>query len=175
MKPNRLLKAAAWLWALTVISAGLLPGGTQAKYAAGAQGIGTAQVAKWGPFERYKEKYPEAEDDGTGAPVLVAFAADADDEDRTATLSLVNRSEVTARYVLVADVDEVAGETDKEDPVVVNFLAAIHASLNDNADYDDGIVLGYTGQANDSATLDVVIPNTTFKGLTITAYAVQVD
>jgi len=166
MKANRFLKAAVWLWALAVLTAATLPGsGSLARYAASAEGTASARVAKWWPFESYHEK-DTTDDDGSGEAVLLIFK-DADGPSQTATLYLDNRSEVTARYKLVADVASVAGMSEED------FLDEIMDSIEGNAGYDpDG---GIAVQYGAAAELTVTIPAVDFTGLEIAAYAVQVD
>ena len=169
MKPNRLLKAAAWLWALAVISAAMLPEATLAKYTAQGTGSASARVAKWDPFE-----WAERRDDDDGEPIKLLLKATAGS--RTSTITLHNDSEVTARYVLASTVAYVkpVGTQDGEQAKTA-FLDAIAASLNANADYNNGITLGYVGQATATAMLSITIPDATFTGLEITASAEQVD
>ena len=188
MKHNRILIAAAWLWVFAVLTAApLVSSMTQAKYVAGAEAAASARVASWDAFERID---PE-DDDKTGEPVLLLYRQG--DAGQTATLTLVNKSEVTARYVLVPNVDDwdTVAYPDKED-----FLEALGIRISTTCDTltddpcdeccadryagqtysaGDGIVLGYADGAPTVAHLDVTIPAVAFKGLRIEAYATQVD
>ena len=167
MKHNRFLRTAGWLWALAVLSSAMLaPGITQAKYAASATGSASARVAKWNAFRQITETQLSDDEIDGYAPVLLLFP---DANPVTTTLTIVNNSEVTARYLLVPSVLGFVGTEAAKD----EFLDAINDSLADNEDYAEGygIVVPYDGQA----TLTAGIPPATFARLSIEAIAVQVD
>jgi len=176
MKPNRILKAAVWLWVAAVATASVLgPSLTQAKYVASATVEASARVAKWDPFDRITPEQLE-EDTASGfSPVQVLLGPGSpsvllDEDGDIPTLTIRNDSEVTAKYVLDVDVDYVKPSVEFPDEEA--FLDAILDSLNVlNSEYDDGIVVPYL----DSAVLEIAIPAVTFRGLHITAYAAQVD
>jgi len=162
MKRNKFLKAAVALWVVAAVGLAMWQGNVLAKYTDMAVGWGRAQVAKWA----LGEKRGPANDDGE--PVLIVFEPGTTAAQRTTTVSLVNNSEVTARYVMEASVysvDAYVGEAP--------FLAAIKASIEANANYDP--VSGVELSPGSQATLDIIIPPVNFRGLEIAAVAVQVD
>ena len=170
-----MLKAALALWALTVVTTATLPGTTNAKYTASATAEAVARVARWEPFDTIG--LPVIGSDGEeddGAPIELYFKRA--ETSRTTSLTLINRSEVAARYVFEADVASVkpVGTQDAQQAKQA-FLDAVMASIEDNANYDGGIGLGYAGQPNATAQLTVTIPNATFQGLEIIARAAQID
>ena len=183
MKPKHFLRAAAALWALTVLGAAMMPGASLARYAARADGSDTLRVASWDPFDRISEEELAEDTADSYASVLVIH------EDGAATclsthldppgqalptITLRNEGEVTARYVLDISVDEVSAKyyADKASflgDVVVAFKSANFAGASYSA--ANGIVIPYGKQA----VLSVSIPAVTFKGLHIEAIAVQVN
>ena len=161
MRKNLLLRTAAGLLALAAVTASLLTASTTAKYAAAASGEASARVAKWDAFDRlgnYPHEYNAAHgmleyvDDATDDPVVLLF--DAAEDYRETTITLLNRSEVAARYFLEVSWDE-------GNPVV------------EIAGYDPaaGVVLPPDG----SAALGVKVYRGDFKGLRIDAHAEQMD
>ena len=172
MKPNRILRAAGVLCVLVAATAAFVPGATMARYTAGAEVTASARVAMWWPFstfgehEIFDEPNPpfDPADDNDDGPITVLLSP-GQNELKT-IVTLVNRSEVTARYILVPDVDEFDTEAfvDKE-----AFLEAI--TIGDGDDYDGGIVVPI-GQ---EVPLDIEIPAVRFKGLKIDVIAEQAD
>jgi hypothetical protein len=191
------LKAAFWLWVVTVITAAMLPSTTQAKYAASATAEAGARVAKWDVADRFTEEVLEAKGIELGGPGVVTNLNDVDPADelpnRAATLlvtvgtaypttiTLHNRSEVAAKYTLIPEVEggSLPGIAVTD---VTDDQSRTYAS---GTDYDTGSIV-IDGEPVD--TIWVVVPCETkaevaltltptgsFTGLTIDSITTQVD
>ena len=191
MRRNRFLKVAVWLWVLAVLTAAsLVPSLTQAKYVASAEASASARVAKWWPFAVFNEaeaSYPISPagpagslDDDDGDSIELNFDPSAPDDYRT-TVTLTNRSEVTARYRLIPSVTTVGGAGSGQD--YDDFLAAVKNSVTFKSAVGFTPPVGYAYDPGDGIAvpfgreveLDIVIPAVAFTGLEIGVASVQVD
>jgi len=190
MNKNRLLRVAAALGVLVVLSTATLPGGTGAKYAAKASSSTKAQVAGW--------EVKLTSNDVSVTPLSIA--ADPVDPDANAAavgsyegvillfrgrdsggaqvekaawfeVEFVNDSDVTVRFTpwftVVTPTDSTA-------------LATVKSKIKFYTDWDgtagtDITTTGVVLDASDSETVAVVIEDCTFSGLKIGAYCVQID
>ena len=162
MEINRFLKLAVVLWSIAVLGASALPGAA-AKYVAQATGGSTVQVAKWDAFDRIDP----TDEDNDGSSVVLVFEPEAVSGE--SELTLVNESEVPARYVLELKV----GNVDTMDETL--FLSAIESSITPIGPYSYSSSAGIEVPCGETRKLKITIPAVTFQRLQIDACAVQVD
>ena len=164
MKPNRMLKVAAWLWMAAVLTASMLvPGITQAKYTASATGTAAGQVARWEVGEQI-----EVEDVLEPSPAKLVFAQGKAYEETQ--IKLVNNSEVTARYLLTPTVDSSSVPLNE----LIGFKLPGESSYTHTWPYIVDMPFPTEGTPTE-VYVDVIVHRANFTGLRIDARVEQVD